>query len=91
VDLASEALRAVAERNQLNPALIERRDHGCVMQVSSSPQHRPQRRAGCGLAESVPATTIDRQCGSSQQAIHFAAQGVMAGPIDIAVAAASSP
>src|SRR6516162_6419518 len=69
VDLASESLQAIAERNKLDPALIDDVVMGCVMQVSEQ------------------SLNIDRQCGSSQQAIHFAAQGVMAGAYDIAVAA----
>ena len=88
VDLASEALRAVAERNQLDPALVDDVIMGCVMQVGE--QAVNVGRSGvlaAGWPESVPATTIDRQCGSSQQAVHFAAQGVMAGAYDIAIAA----
>ena len=88
VDLASEALRAVAERNQLDPALIDDVIMGCVMQVSEQSLNIGRNAVlAAGWPESVPATTIDRQCGSSQQAIHFAAQGVMAGAYDIAVAA----
>ena len=62
---------------------------GCVMQVAEQSLNIG-RNAVClaaGWPESVPATTIDRQCGSSQQALHFAAQGVMAGAYDIVVAA----
>ena len=88
VDLASEALKAVAERNQLDPALIDDVIMGCVMQVSEQSLNIGRNAVlAAGWPESVPATTIDRQCGSSQQAIHFAAQGVMAGAYDIAVAA----
>jgi acetyl-CoA acyltransferase len=88
VDLASEALRAVAERNQLDPGLIDDVIMGCVMQVSEQSLNIGRNAVlAAGWPESVPATTIDRQCGSSQQAIHFAAQGVMAGAYDIAVAA----
>ena len=87
VDLASEALRALAERNQLDPALIDDVIMGCVMQVSEQSLNIGRNAVlAAGWPESVPATTIDRQCGSSQQAIHFAAQGVMAGAYDIAVA-----
>ena len=61
---------------------------GCVMQVSEQSLNIGRNAVlAAGWPESVPATTIDRQCGSSQQAIHFAAQGVMAGAYDIAVAA----
>ena len=88
VDLASEALRAVAERNTLDPALVDDVIMGCVMQVSEQSLNIGRNAVlAAGWPESVPATTIDRQCGSSQQAMHFAAQGVMAGAYDIAVAA----
>src|SRR6204780_2478980 len=88
VDLASEALKAVAERNKLDPALIDDVIMGCVMQVSEQSLNIGRNAVlAAGWPEPVPATTIDRQCGSSQQAIHFAAQGVMAGAYDIAVAA----
>ena len=88
VDLASEALRAVAERNQLDPALIDDVIMGCVMQVSEQSLNIGRNAVlAAGWPESVPATTIDRQCGSSQQALHFAAQGVMAGAYDVVVAA----
>jgi acetyl-CoA acyltransferase len=88
VDLASESLKAIAERNKLDPALIDDVIMGCVMQVSEQSLNIGRNAVlAAGWPESVPATTIDRQCGSSQQAIHFAAQGVMAGAYDIAVAA----
>jgi acetyl-CoA acyltransferase len=87
VDLASEALMAIAERNQLDPALIDDVIMGCVMQVAEQSLNIGRNAVlAAGWPESVPATTIDRQCGSSQQAVHFAAQGVMAGAYDIAVA-----
>jgi acetyl-CoA acyltransferase len=88
VDLASEALMALAERNQLDPALVDDVIMGCVMQVSEQSLNIGRNAVlAAGWPESVPATTIDRQCGSSQQAVHFAAQGVMAGAYDIAIAA----
>jgi acetyl-CoA acyltransferase len=88
VDLASETLKAIAERNKLDPALIDDVIMGCVMQVSEQSLNIGRNAVlAAGWPESVPATTIDRQCGSSQQAIHFAAQGVMSGAYDIAVAA----
>ncbi len=87
VDLASEALKAVAERNQLDPGLVDDVIMGCVMQVAEQSLNVGRNAVlAAGWPESVPATTIDRQCGSSQQAVHFAAQGVMAGAYDIAVA-----
>ena len=88
VDLASEALKALAERNSLDPSLIDDVIMGCVMQVSEQALNIGRNAVlAAGWPESVPATTIDRQCGSSQQAIHFAAQGVMAGAYDVVVAA----
>jgi len=88
VDLASESLKALAERNDLDPALIDDVIMGCVMQVSEQSLNVARNAVlAAGWPESVPATSIDRQCGSSQQAIHFAAQGVMAGAYDVAVAA----
>ena len=88
VDLASEALKAVAERNKLDPAQVDDVIMGCVMQVSEQSLNVGRNAVlAAGWPESVPATTIDRQCGSSQQAVHFAAQGVMAGAYDVVVAA----
>jgi acetyl-CoA acyltransferase len=88
VDLASEALRALQERNKLDPALIDDVIMGCVMQVSEQSLNIGRNAVlAAGWPESVPATTVDRQCGSSQQALHFAAQGVMAGAYDVVVAA----
>ena len=88
VDLASEALRAIAARNNLDPALIDDVIMGCVSQVGEQAFNVGRSAVlAAGWPESVPATTIDRQCGSSQQAMHFAAQGVMSGAYDIVVAA----
>ena len=88
VDLASEALRAIAARNQLDPAQVDDVIMGCVMQVSEQSLNVGRNAVlAAGWPESVPATSIDRQCGSSQQALHFAAQGIMAGAYDIVVAA----
>ncbi|MGH8980216.1 MAG: thiolase family protein [Acidimicrobiales bacterium] len=87
VDLASEVLTALQARNDLDPALVDDVIMGCVMQVSEQSLNVARNAVlAAGWPESVPATTVDRQCGSSQQAIHFAAQGVMAGAYDIAVA-----
>ena len=87
VDLASEALKAIQERNDLDPALVDDVITGCVMQVSEQSLNVARNAVlAAGWPESVPATTIDRQCGSSQQALHFAAQGVMSGAYDIVVA-----
>ena len=88
VDLASEALRAIASRNNLDPALIDDVIMGCVSQVGEQAFNVVRNAVlAAGWPESVPATTIDRQCGSSQQALHFGAQGVMSGAYDIVVAA----
>jgi acetyl-CoA acyltransferase len=88
VDLASESLKALAERHKLDPAQVDDVVMGCVMQVSEQSLNVGRNAVlAAGWPESVPATTIDRQCGSSQQAIHFAAQGVMAGAYDVAIAA----
>ena len=87
-DLAGEVLRALAERNNLDPALVEDVIMGCVMQVGNQSLNIGRNAVlAAGWPESVPATTVDRQCGSSQQSAHFAAQGVMAGAYDIVVAA----
>ena len=88
VDLASEALKAIASRNNLDPVLIDDVIMGCVSQVGEQAFNVGRSAVlAAGWPESVPATTIDRQCGSSQQALHFAAQGVMSGAYDIVVAA----
>jgi acetyl-CoA acyltransferase len=87
-DLASEALMAIAKRNNLDPALVDDVIMGCVSQVGEQAFNVARNAVlAAGWPESVPATTIDRQCGSSQQALHFAAQGVIAGAYDIVVAA----
>src|SRR6204780_1967995 len=88
VDLASEALKAIASRNDLDPALVDDVIMGCVSQVGEQAFNVGRSAVlAAGWPESVPATTIDRQCGSSQQALHFAAQGVMSGAYDIVIAA----
>ena len=88
VDLASETLKALQARNNLDPAMVDDVICGCVMQVSEQSLNIGRNAVlAAGWPESVPATTIDRQCGSSQQALHFAAQGVMAGAYDVVVAA----
>jgi acetyl-CoA acyltransferase len=87
-DLAGEVLRALTERNDLDPELIDDVIMGCVMQVGSQGLNIGRNAVlAAGFPESVPATTVDRQCGSSQQSAHFAAQGVIAGAYDIAIAA----
>src|SRR3954463_14524726 len=87
-DLAAEVLKALVERNDLDPALIDDVIMGCVMQVGNQGLNIGRNAVlAAGFPESVPATSVDRQCGSSQQAAHFAAQGVIAGAYDIAIAA----
>jgi acetyl-CoA acyltransferase len=87
-DLAAEVLNALVERNNLDPALVDDVIMGCVMQAGAQALNVGRNAVlGAGWPESVPSTTVDRQCGSSQQAAHFAAQGVIAGAYDIAVAA----
>ncbi|MBJ7514030.1 MAG: steroid 3-ketoacyl-CoA thiolase, partial [Acidimicrobiia bacterium] len=77
VDLAAHTLRALVERTGIDPALIEDVIMGCVMQVGDQGLNVGRNAAlAAGFPESVVGTTIDRQCGSSQQAAHFAAQGV---------------
>ncbi len=88
VDLAAETLRALQERNDLDPSVVDDVVMGCVMQVGEQAANVARNAVlAAGWPESVPGTTIDRQCGSSQQAAHFAAQGVIAGAYDVVVAA----
>jgi acetyl-CoA acyltransferase len=87
-DLAAETLKALAQRNSLEPALVDDVIMGCVSQVGDQTWNIGRNAVlGAGWPESVPGVTIDRQCGSSQQSVHFAAQGVMAGAYDVVVAA----
>ncbi|MDJ0791118.1 MAG: thiolase family protein [Acidimicrobiia bacterium] len=87
-DLAAQTLAAIAERSSLDPAVVDDVIMGCVSQVGEQ-TYNVGRNAilGAGWPETVPGVTIDRQCGSSQQSVHFAAQGVMAGAYDVVVAA----
>ncbi len=87
VDLAAEVLKELVKRNDLDPALIDDVILGCVMQTGEQAVNVARNAVlAAGFPETVPGTTIDRQCGSSQQAVHFAAQGVMAGVYDVVVA-----
>ena len=93
-DLAGEVLKALVDRTGIDPALVDDVIMGCVSQVGDQAQVGNQglnigRNAvlAAGWPESVPATSVDRQCGSSQQSAHFAAQGVIAGAYDVVVAA----
>ncbi|SDG63471.1 thiolase family protein [Microbacterium pygmaeum] len=88
VDLAAGVLQRVLERNGLESPQIDDVLMGCVSQVADQSLNIGRQAVlAAGFDERVPATTIDRQCGSSQQAAHFAAQGVMAGAYDIVIAA----
>ncbi|RFS84485.1 acetyl-CoA C-acetyltransferase [Actinomadura spongiicola] len=87
-DLGAHVLKELVNRTGVDPAAVEDVIMGCVMQVG--PQSLDIARTAwlsAGLPESVPGVTIDRQCGSSQQAVHFAAQGVLSGTQDLVVAA----
>jgi acetyl-CoA acyltransferase len=87
VDLSAHVLGALIERNGLEPELIEDVIWGCVTQISDQASNVGRLAVlAAGWSESIPGTTIDRACGSSQQAIHFAAAGVVAGHYDVVVA-----
>ena len=87
VDLYAHVLSALVERNDIDPALIDDVISGCVLQVAEQSGNIGRQAAlAAGFPESVPAVTIDRKCGSSQQALDFAAQGVVAGAYDVVVA-----
>ena len=87
VDLLATTLVALLERTGLDPARVDDVIGGCVSQVGQQSWNVTRNAVlAAGMPESVPATTIDRQCGSSQQASHFAAQGVIAGAYDVAIA-----
>ena len=86
-DLGAHVLKTLVERNDLDPMLVEDVVFGCLDTIG--PQAGDIARTcwlAAGLPEAIPGTTIDRQCGSSQQAVHFAAQGVMSGTQDVVIA-----
>jgi acetyl-CoA acyltransferase len=86
VDLAAQPLKALVDRNGLDPALVEDVVLGCTMTVGEQAMNIGRNAVlAAGFPDSVPGTTVDRQCGSAQQAVHFAAQAVMAGAMDIAI------
>jgi len=88
VNLASIPLRALVERTGIDPGLIEDVIMGCVSQTGEQGLNIGRNAAlAAGFPEEVVGTTVDRQCGSSQQSAHFAAQGVMAGAYDVVIAA----
>src|SRR5215831_12208285 len=83
-DLGAHSIRALVERTGIDPAAVDDVVFGCVDTIG--PQAGDIARTcwlTAGLPEEVPGTTVDRQCGSSQQAIHFAAQGVLSGTQDL--------
>lgn len=88
VDLLGGVLRQLVEKNRLDAATVDDVIVGCVDQVGEQGANVGRNAwLSAGLPESVPAVSLDRQCGSSLQALHFAAQGIMSGAYDIAVAA----
>ena len=88
VDLAAQVLNDLVDRTGADPALVEDVFMGCVSQVGEQSTNVARNAVlASRLPESVPGTSIDRQCGSSQQAIHFAAQAVMSGSMDVVIAA----
>ena len=87
VDLYAEVIASLLRRTGINPALVEDVITGCVIQVAEQAGNIGRQAAlAAGLPESVPAVTLDRKCGSAQQAIDFAAQGVIAGAYDVVIA-----
>ncbi len=88
VELLAQVLNGLVERNGVDPAMVEDILVGCVSQAGEH-SGTPGRMAAlaAGFPEHIPSTTIDRKCGSSQQAVHFAAQGIMAGAYRMTIAA----
>src|SRR5829696_2362282 len=87
VDLSAHVLRALADRTGLDPAVVDDVVWGCVSQVGEQAINVGRNAVlAAGWPESVPGTTVDRQCGSSQQAVHFAAAAVASGQCDVVVA-----
>src|SRR5215469_2708908 len=87
VDLSAHVLRALAARTALDPAQVDDVIWGCVSQVGEQSCNIGRSAVlGAGWPESVPGTTVDRQCGSSQQAVHFAAAAVISGQADLVIA-----
>jgi acetyl-CoA acyltransferase len=87
VDLMAQVLSALVQRTGVDTNLVEDVIIGCVSQVGEQSLNVGRNAAlAAGFPETVPGTTVDRQCGSSQQAIHFAAQGVISGAYDVVIA-----
>ncbi len=88
VDLAAQPLAALMARNDLDPALVEDVVMGCTMTVGEQAMNIARNSAlAAGFPDTVPGTTVDRQCGSAQQAVHFAAQAVLSGAMDVVIGA----
>ena len=88
VDLGAAVLNALVDRSGIDPAAIDDVIVGCVGQIGEQSFHVGRNMVlASKLPQSVPAVTIDRQCGSSQQSVHFAAQAVMSGVQDMVIAA----
>jgi acetyl-CoA acyltransferase len=86
VDLAARPLAALVERTGIDPAMVEDVIYGCTMTVGEQAMNIGRNAAlAAGFPDTVPGTTVDRQCGSAQQAIHFAAQAVAAGAMEVAI------
>ncbi|QNS07502.1 thiolase family protein [Streptomyces xanthii] len=87
VELLAHTLRALVDRTGIDPALVDDVIGGTVDQVAEQAMNTTRYAVlSAGFPETVPATTVDRQCGSSQQAVHFAAQGVLSGAYDLVIA-----
>ena len=87
VDLLAQTLSALVQRTKIDAGLVEDVIIGCVSQVGEQSINVGRNAVlAAGFPETVPGTTVDRQCGSSQQAIHFAAQGVLSGAYDVVIA-----
>ena len=87
-DLGAQILNALVDRTKVDPAMIDDVIMGCVSQVGEQASNIARNAIlASKLPESVPGTSVDRQCGSSQQALHFAAQAVMSGTMDVVIAA----
>jgi len=88
VDLAAQVLNELVRRSHADAALVDDVIMGCVSQVGEQSTNVARNAVlAAGLPEAIPGTSIDRQCGSSQQALHFAAQAVMSGAMDVVIAA----
>lgn len=88
VEMAARVLDELVARVDADPALVEDVIMGCVSQVGEQSTNVARNAVmASSLPDSVPGTSLDRQCGSSQQALHFAAQAVMSGAMDVVIAA----